>query len=143
MWLVAGLAAWQLSDDRDRVRVHAARSASDSVQMDEFYALLSEMGSEEGERAWCWVWAAIDPISKLLLALEVGDRSLGMAQRLVHGVVSVLMPEVVLLFVTDQLAAYAKALLTHYGSPVTDHVWSMAEFLLFRVPLWGQESMAV
>ena len=24
----------------------------------------------------CWVWAAIDPISKLLLAIEVGDRSL-------------------------------------------------------------------
>ena len=85
------------------------------VQMDELYALLSEMGNEEGERGRCWVWAAIDPISKLVLALEVGDRSLAMAQRLVHGVVSVLAPGVVPLFVTDQLAAYTKALLTHFG----------------------------
>lgn len=84
------------------------------VQMDELYALLSEMRGE-GERGRCWVWAAIDPISKLILALEVGDRGLGMAQRLVHGVVSVLAPGVVPLFVTDQLAAYAKALLTHFG----------------------------
>jgi len=85
------------------------------VQMDELYALLSEMRGEEGERGRCWVWAAIDPISKLILALEVGDRSLAMAQRLVHGVVSVLAPGVVPLFVTDQLAAYTKALLTHFG----------------------------
>ena len=85
------------------------------VQMDELYALLSEMRGEEGERGRCWVWAAIDPISKLVLALEVGDRRLGMAQRLVHGVVSVLAPGVVPLFVTDQLAAYTKALLTHFG----------------------------
>jgi IS1 family transposase len=85
------------------------------VQMDELYALLSEMRGEEGERGRCWVWAAIDPISKLVLALEVGDRSLEMAQQLVHGVVSVLAPGVVPLFVTDQLAADAKAPLTHFG----------------------------
>ena len=84
------------------------------VQMDELYALLSEMRGE-GERGRCWVWAAIDPLSKLLLALEVGDRSLDVAQRLVHGVVSVLAPGVVPLFVTDQLASYGKALLTHFG----------------------------
>ena len=74
------------------------------VQMDELYALLSEMRGE-GERGRCWVWAAIDPLSKLLLALEVGDRSLDVAQRLVHGVVSVLAPGVVPLFVADQLAS--------------------------------------
>jgi IS1 family transposase len=83
--------------------------------MDELYALLSEMREEGKERGKCWVWAAIDPISKLLLAIEVGDRSLDMAQRLVHGVVSVLAPGVVPMFLTDQLAAYGKALLTHFG----------------------------
>jgi hypothetical protein len=51
--------------------------------MDELYALLSEMREEGEKRGQCWVWAAIDPISKLLLAIEVGDRSLNMAQRLV------------------------------------------------------------
>ena len=45
----------------------------EQVQMDELYALLRD-ASEEGRRK-CWVWAAIDPISKLILALEVGDRS--------------------------------------------------------------------
>jgi transposase-like protein len=82
------------------------------VQMDESYALLSEMREEGEERGRCWVWAAIDPISKLLLAIEVGDRGLDMAQRLVHGVVSVLAPGVVRMFLTNQLAAYGKAWLT-------------------------------
>ena len=85
------------------------------VQMDELYALLSEMREEGEERGRCWGWAAIDPISKLLLTIEVGDRSLGMAQRLVHGVVSVSAPGVVPMFLTDQMVAYGKALLTHFG----------------------------
>ena len=38
-----------------------------------------------------------------------------MAQQLVHSVVSVLAPGVVPMFVTDQLAAYGKAVLTHFG----------------------------
>ena len=85
------------------------------VQMDELYALLSGMREEGERRQSCWVWVAIDPVSKLLLVIEVGDRSLDMAQRLVHGVVSVLAPGVVPMFLTDQLAAYGKALLTHLG----------------------------
>lgn len=87
----------------------------EQVQMDELYALLRDVSEEGQGRRTCWVWAAIDPVSKLILALEVGDRSLEMAQRLVHGVVSVLAPGVVPLFVTDQLAAYGKALLAHFG----------------------------
>lgn len=38
-------------------------------------------------RAPHWVWVAIDPVSKLLLSLDAGDRTLVMAQRLVHQVV--------------------------------------------------------
>jgi IS1 family transposase len=85
------------------------------VQMDELYALLKGMRGEDEERSSCWVWVATDPLSKLLLAIEVGDRSLDMAQQLVHAVVDVLAPGVVPLFLTDQLAAYGKALLTHFG----------------------------
>ena len=84
------------------------------VQMDELYALLNGM-REDGERQSCWVWTAMDSFTRLWLAVEVGDRSLGMAQRLVHGVVSVLAPGVVPMFLTDQLAAYEKALLAHFG----------------------------
>ena len=82
--------------------------------MDELYALLNGM-REEGERQSCWVWTAMDSFTKLWLAVEVGGRSLGMAQRLVHGVMSVLAPGVVPMFLTDQLALYGKALLTHFG----------------------------
>jgi transposase-like protein/IS1 family transposase len=85
------------------------------VQMDEMYALLNGMRGEDEGRSCCWVWVATDPLSKLLLAIEVGDRSLDMAQQLVHAVVGVLAQGIVPLFLTDQLAAYGKALLTHFG----------------------------
>jgi hypothetical protein len=44
------------------------------------------------ERSRPWVWTAIDPVSKLLVAIEVGPRTLEMAQRVVHHVVGVLAP---------------------------------------------------
>ena len=66
------------------------------VQLDELYAVLSavkagqipEAGAiERLECSPCWVWVAIDPVSKLLLAIDVGERTLAIAQRLVHQVV--------------------------------------------------------
>ena len=62
-----------------------------------------------------WVWAAIDPVTKLLLTIDIGDRTLAMAQRVVHQVVHVLAPGCVPLFLTDGFQEYATALLTHYG----------------------------
>jgi IS1 family transposase/transposase-like protein len=94
------------------------------VQLDELFALLSVVKAEEisaGEaiqrlsRSPHWVWAAIDPVSKLLLTLDVGDRTLTMAQRVVHQVVQVLAPGCVPLFLTDGFKEYMTALLTHYG----------------------------
>jgi IS1 family transposase len=94
------------------------------VQLDELYALLRAVKDGEVSEAEAiprlsrsphWVWAAIDPVSKLLLALDVGDRTLAMAQCLVHQVVQVLAPGCVPLFLTDGFKAYATALLTHYG----------------------------
>jgi len=70
---------------------------------------------ERLERSPHWVWAAIDPQSKLLLAINVGERTLAMAQRLVHQVVEVLAPGCVPLFLTDGLKDYRTALLTHFG----------------------------
>jgi IS1 family transposase len=95
------------------------------VQLDELFALLSAVKTgeiSEGEaitrlsRAPHWVWAAIDPVTKLLLTIEVGDRTLAIAQRVVHQVVQVLAPGCVPLFLTDGLKEYATALLTHFGS---------------------------
>src|SRR5215467_8586956 len=94
------------------------------VQLDELYAVLSALQegtvSEEGaierlSRSPHWVWAAIDPESKVLLTIDVGERSVAMAQRVVHQVVQVLAPDCVPLFLTDGFKAYMTALLTHYG----------------------------
>ena len=95
------------------------------VQLDELFALLSAVKDgavseadaiERLERMSQWVWVAMDPESKLLLAIDVGDRTLAMAQRFVHHVVQLLAPDCAPLFLTDGFRAYMTALLTHYGS---------------------------
>lgn len=94
------------------------------VQLDELCAWVSEVKPEQGRetataehcpRSPYWGWVAMDPVSKLLLALEGGERTLEIAHRLVHHVRQGLAPGWLPLFVTDGLKAYATALLTHYG----------------------------
>src|SRR5467141_5297242 len=94
------------------------------VQLDELFVLLSAVKAgavSEAEalarlsRSPHWVWTAIDPVTKLLLTIDIGDRTLAMAQRVVHQVVQVLAPGCVPLFLTDGFKAYTTALLTHYG----------------------------
>ncbi len=94
------------------------------VQLDELFALLSavktgEVSEQEAltrlSRSPHWVWAAIDPVTKLLLTVAVGDRTLAMAQRVVHQVVQVLAPGCIPLFLTDGFREYTTALLTHFG----------------------------
>ncbi len=93
-------------------------------QLDALFALLSAVKTGEGSDAEAiqrlsrsphWVWGAIDPVSKLLLTIDVGDRTLAMAQRVVHQVVQVLAPDCAPLFLTDGFKEYTTALLTHYG----------------------------
>jgi hypothetical protein len=93
-------------------------------QLDELYALLSAVKDgavSEAEalkhlsRSPHWVWVAIDPVSKLLLTLDGGERTLAMAQCVVHQVVQVLASGCVPLFLTDGFKEYTTALLTHCG----------------------------
>jgi hypothetical protein len=78
----------------EQLRVFSASFLCDvhvrQLQLDELYAVLC--GAKDGaisaehamrrlERSRHWVWTAIDPVSKLLLALEVEPRTLEMAQR--------------------------------------------------------------
>jgi hypothetical protein len=60
----------------------------EQVQMDELFALLSAV--KDGEvserqamkclaRSPHWVWVAMDPVCKLILAVDVGERALAMA----------------------------------------------------------------
>jgi hypothetical protein len=71
------------------------------LQLDELYAVLrhvkeGELREDDAikrlERSPSWVWTAMDPESQPLLAIEVGTRTLAMAQRVVHQVIQVLAP---------------------------------------------------
>jgi hypothetical protein len=68
------------------------------VQLDELYAVLravkdGELSEDEAiqrlDHSPCWVWTAMDPETKLLLVMDVGTRTLAMAQCVVHQVVQV------------------------------------------------------
>src|SRR5437667_268488 len=176
------------------------------VQLDELFALLSAVKAGEVSeaaaitrlsRAPHWVWAALDPVTKLLLTVEVGDRTLAMAQRMVHQVLAACGWQINTAFVErlnltirqhvaavgrrvstlckgedgvrQQLALYhmyynfclphtslrqplPRPEPTHgtgsakrwqpqtpaMAAGLTDHVWTLREVLLFRVPPWPQ-----
>jgi IS1 family transposase len=94
------------------------------VQLDELYAVLSALnagtvGEEEAieclSRSPHWVWVAMEPESKLLLTLDVGERTLAMAQRVLHQVALLLAPDCVPLFLSDGYKEYLTAIVTHFG----------------------------
>ena len=94
------------------------------VQLDALLALLSAVqGGEisETEAIAClsrspqWGWVAMDPLTKWLLTLDVGDRTLAMAQCMVHQVARLFAPDGVPLFLTDGFQESTTALLTHLG----------------------------
>jgi IS1 family transposase len=105
-------------------RYHLRDVYAEHIQMDGLFALLSAV--KEGEMteakaikrlSHCphWVWTAMDPVSKLIVAWDVGPRTQAMAQRLVHQVRQVLAPQCTPLFLTDGFREYMTALVTHYG----------------------------
>jgi transposase-like protein/IS1 family transposase len=96
----------------------------EQVQMDELFALLRAVKDGEVTEAQAikrlsrsphWVWVAMDPVCKLILAVDVGDRTLAMAQRLAHQITQVLAPDCAPLFLSDGFREYLTAFVTHYG----------------------------
>jgi hypothetical protein len=94
------------------------------VQLDELYAVLSAV--RDGERSAAeaierlaraphWVWTAIDPETKLLLSVQVGDRTLAMAQAVLHQITQLVAPGCVPLFLSDGYPHYLTAIVTHFG----------------------------
>src|SRR5262249_57483882 len=80
------------------------------VQLDELCALLSAVKTGEVSAAEAverlsrsphGVWAAIDPVTKLLLTVDIGDPTLTMPQPVLHHVLQLLPPASVPLFLTD------------------------------------------
>ncbi len=85
------------------------------VQLDELYAVLSAVRDgalseaeaiERLSRSPHWVWTAIDPESKLLLSVQVGKRTLAMAQAVLHQIAELLAPGCVPLFLSDGYPNY-------------------------------------
>ena len=118
-WLVEAAEQLRVFTSHFLCEVHVQQ-----LQLDELYAVLSavkdgEMREAEAihrlSRSPHWVWTAIDPVTKLLLAIDVGERTLAMAQGVVHQVVQRLAPACLPLFLTDGYKEYATALLTHFG----------------------------
>ena len=94
------------------------------VQLDELYAVLSAVRDgnvsvaeaiERLSRSPHWVWTAIEPESKLLLSVQVGDRTLAMAQAVLHHIAQLLAPGCVPLLLSDGTPNYLIAIVTHFG----------------------------
>jgi IS1 family transposase len=107
------------------------------LQLDELYAVVrdvkeGEISAEQAikrlERSRPWVWTAIDPVSKLLLVIEVGPRTVERAQRVVHQVASVLAPGCVPAWFSDGFKGYLPAILSHFG------LWTQPECLQDKGP---------
>jgi IS1 family transposase len=100
------------------------------LQLDELYAVIRDLKTGEIsevnainrlEPSRHWVWTAIDPVSKLLLAIEVGPRTLEMAQQVVHQVAQRLASRCVPMWLSDGFKGYLPAILGHFG------VWHQSE----------------
>src|SRR6266699_6952117 len=118
-----------LGEAAEQLRAFSASFLCDlhleQLQLDELDAVLRDLKGgvindaeaiKRLERSPSWVWTVMDPQSKLLVVVDVGCRTLAMAQRVVHQVIRVLAPGCVPLFLTDGLKDDATALLTHFGS---------------------------
>ena len=89
--------------------------------MDELFAWLSAVKEGEVTEAEAIASVALaalglgrdGPRVQLILAVDVGDRTLALAQHLVHQVTHVLAPECAPLFLTDGFREYLTALVTH------------------------------
>src|SRR5215470_4927350 len=118
-WLVEAAEQLQAFSASFLCEVHV-----EQLQLDELYAVLSAVKDGDLSEAQAikrlsrsphWVWVAIDPVTKLLVAIDVGERTQAMAQRFVHHVTQVLAPDCAPLFLTDGFREYLTALLTPYG----------------------------
>jgi IS1 family transposase len=80
------------------------------VQMDEPYTRVRATASA------CWLWLAIDPVSKAIPSLHLGGRTKADAFALVHDLKLRLAPDCVPAFTTDGLRSYFYALTAHFGA---------------------------
>jgi IS1 family transposase len=100
------------------------------VQMDELYTRIRATASA------CWVWLAIDPVSKVIPSLHVGERTRTDAFTLLHDLKQRLNPSCVPAITTDGLRSYFYAITAHFGTwfrPPRAHTnhWQPSSDLLY------------
>ena len=99
------------------------------VQMDELYCRVRRTGK-------MWLWLAIDPVTKILPSLHLGNRKNDDAMTLTHDLKLRLKLDCIPAFTTDGLRGYFYAITAHFGHwfrPIrarTDH-WQVSEDLLY------------
>ena len=62
-----------------------------------------------------YVWTAIDPESKLLLSVQVGERTLALAHAVLHQIAQLVAPGCVPLCLSDGNPHYLPAIVAHFG----------------------------
>jgi hypothetical protein len=62
-----------------------------------------------------WVWTAVDPATKVILSVQVGEHSLAMAQAVLHQIAQLLAPGCVPLLLSDGYRNYLTAIVTPFG----------------------------
>jgi IS1 family transposase len=113
------------------------------LQLDELFAVIralqgGEISEDDAierlESSRHWVWTAIDPVSKLLLAIEVGPRTVEMAQQVVHRVRQRLASGCIPAWLSDGFKGYLPAIVGHFGTWV--HPERRQDKGLWRKPRW-------
>jgi transposase-like protein len=99
------------------------------VQLDELYCRVRRTGK-------MWLWLAIDPVSKILPSLHLGNRKNEDAMALTHDLKLRLKSHCTPAFTTDGLRGYFYAITAHFGHwfrperARTDH-WQVSDDLLY------------
>jgi IS1 family transposase len=121
---------------RDRAGQHALRLHDrvlrrlhlPHVQVDEIRTRLRQ------RRQVLWLWLAVDPLTKLVPVVHLGQRNQASAHTLIHRLCSVLAPGSVPVVASDGLRFYYYALTAHFGSWLPRgrrRVWQVAPALLY------------
>ena len=124
----------------DRAGHHSARLHDDYfrdlqldyLQLDELYANIRQ---EEGKS---WLWAVIDPVTKIIPSIHIGGRKIADAMIFVHDLKLRLAPESIPLMITDGLRQYFWALTAHFGIWVKRFPWRKHRWLVDPRLLYAQ-----
>ena len=126
----ATISRWLTRAGKHSVGLHHALFVNlelEYLQVDELKAPI--VGDREN-----WLWAAIEPVSKIVPAIHIGKRSNDDAMIFIHSLVLYLAPGCVPAFTSDGIRQYFYALTAHFGSwrwPDSQRAWIVSSKLLY------------